>query len=81
MASFGDARVSTAGQDLAIQQEALRAAGCVTIRSAKKSGGDRGARPELRTLLDFCARAIRWSSPGSIGSRARSRICRTSSTS
>jgi DNA invertase Pin-like site-specific DNA recombinase len=53
MSLFGYARVSTIEQDLAIQEAALRAAGCQTIRSEKKSGSDRGSRPELQTLLDF----------------------------
>jgi DNA invertase Pin-like site-specific DNA recombinase len=53
MALFGYARVSTIDQDVGIQEAALRAAGCQTIRSEKKSGTDRGARTELQTLLDF----------------------------
>ncbi len=53
MSLFGYARVSTVQQDLAIQVEALKAAGCQTIRSEKKSATDRSARPELQTLLDF----------------------------
>lgn len=53
MTLFGYARVSTTDQDLHIQEAALRAAGCQTIRSEKKSGTERGARAELQTLLDF----------------------------
>jgi len=53
MSLFGYSRVSTLGQDLSIQEGALRAAGCQTIRSEKKSGTQRGARTELQILLDF----------------------------
>jgi DNA invertase Pin-like site-specific DNA recombinase len=53
MTLFGYARVSTIEQDVSIQEAALRAAGCQTIRSEKKSGSDRSARPELQNLLDF----------------------------
>lgn len=53
MSLFGYARVSTLEQDLGIQVEALRAAGCQTIRSEKKSGTERGSRTELQILLDF----------------------------
>ncbi|TCQ15318.1 recombinase family protein [Rhizobium sp. PP-CC-3G-465] len=53
MATYGYARVSTAGQDLAVQQAALRAAGCDVIRSEKKCGARRAGRCELVTLLEF----------------------------
>lgn len=53
MSLFGYARVSTTEQDLSIQVAALKAAGCQTIRSEKKSGIERGSRTELQVLLDF----------------------------
>ncbi len=53
MPLYGYARVSTLDQDLALQEEALRAAGCHVIRAEKRSGGTREGRTELRLLLDF----------------------------
>ena len=53
MPFYGYARVSTFDQDLAIQEEALRAAGCQVIRAEKRSGSNREGRTELRLLLDF----------------------------
>ena len=53
MTFFGYARVSTLEQDLGIQEAALRAAGCQTIRAEKKSGTERSGRTELQVLLDF----------------------------
>jgi len=50
---YGYARVSTTDQDLTIQEEALTAAGCKTIRSEKVSGTSREGRQELATLLEF----------------------------
>lgn len=50
---IGYARVSSAGQDLTIQTEALRAAGCAIIRSEKVSGTTRAGRGELQTLIDY----------------------------
>lgn len=50
MGLIGYARVSTGGQDLASQREALRAAGCAEVVEETGSGGDR-ARPALAALL------------------------------
>ncbi len=53
MASYGYARVSTADQDLSIQQAALKAAGCTVIRAEKASGTSRNGRTELDQLMEF----------------------------
>ena len=53
MAIYGYARASSDGQDTAIQEEALRNAGCEVIRKEKRSGTTRKTRSELQTLLDF----------------------------
>lgn len=53
MAIYGYARVSTIDQDLAIQEAALKAAGCTVIRAEKKSESNKQDRKELNTLLEF----------------------------
>jgi DNA invertase Pin-like site-specific DNA recombinase len=53
MATIGYARVSSTDQDLAIQEDALRAAGCTIIRSEKRSGTKMEGRDQLHTILDF----------------------------
>jgi len=53
MALYGYARVSSLDQDLAIQEEKLRAAGCQVIRAEKRSGTGQAGRTELQLLLDF----------------------------
>ena len=53
MPRYGYARVSTTDQDLTVQREALKRAGCTVIREEKVSGTSRQGREELRTLLEF----------------------------
>jgi DNA invertase Pin-like site-specific DNA recombinase len=53
MTIIGYARVSTTDQNLELQENALRAAGCDVIRSEKRSGTTTAGRDELRTVLDF----------------------------
>ena len=50
---YGYARVSTSEQDLTVQLEALKAAGCEVVRSEKVSGTSVSGRTELQNLLDF----------------------------
>src|SRR6516162_7271696 len=52
MTVYGYARVSTNGQDLALQEEALRNTGCTKIFAEKKSG-TRSDRPKLMRLLSI----------------------------
>jgi DNA invertase Pin-like site-specific DNA recombinase len=53
MTILGYARVSSVSQDLSIQLERLKAAGCEVIRQEKVSGKSRDGRTELQTVLDF----------------------------
>ena len=50
---YGYARVSSTSQDLTIQIDALKNAGCETIRKEKVSGTSIQGRDELNTLLEF----------------------------
>jgi DNA invertase Pin-like site-specific DNA recombinase len=49
---IGYARVSTAGQDVALQRDALERAGCARIYDDTGSGSIRH-RPELEACLDY----------------------------
>ena len=51
--NYGYARVSTTDQDLDIQIQALKAAGCTVIRAEKVSGTSLKGRSELETLMEF----------------------------
>ena len=53
MPIYGYARVSTIDQDLSLQEEALKQAGCELVRSEKVSGTSRAGREELERLLEF----------------------------
>ncbi|QCK85576.1 recombinase family protein [Phreatobacter aquaticus] len=53
MTMYGYARVSSVDQDLSIQIEALKAAGCAAVRAEKKSGTSTDGRVELQIILDF----------------------------
>ena len=62
MTKIGYARVSTTDQDLTIQIEVLKAAGCEVIRAEKVSGTSTEGRAELATVLDFLRAVTAWSS-------------------
>lgn len=53
MARIGYARVSSHDQDLTIQNERLKLAGCEIIRSETGSGATRKGRSELETIMAF----------------------------
>ena len=53
MPLYGYARVSSEDQDLSLQMEKLKAAGCEIIRSEKRTGTTRESRRELETVLEF----------------------------
>jgi len=55
MAKIGYARVSTEEQNLDLQLDALRAAGCALVYEEKASGKSRANRPEL----EHCLKALR----------------------
>lgn len=50
---IGYARASTTDQDVSLQVDALRQAGCEVVRTEKKSGTSREGRSELATVLEF----------------------------
>jgi DNA invertase Pin-like site-specific DNA recombinase len=53
MAKIGYARVSTTDQDLDLQRDKLREAGCEIVRAEKVSGASREGRDELQTIIAF----------------------------
>lgn len=50
---YGYCRVNSVSQDLTIQQDALKLAGCESIRSEKVSGTSVQGRDQLNILLEF----------------------------
>lgn len=53
MAVVGYARVSSVGQSLEVQEEALRAAGCEKVFAEKRTGTTQEGREELRRALEY----------------------------
>ena len=53
MTTIGYARVSTTDQDLTLQVDKLKAAGCDVVRQERASGTSTEKRKELQTVLDF----------------------------
>lgn len=53
MTCYGYARVSTTDQDLSIQIDELKKAGCQVVRSEKVTGTTRQGREELKILMEF----------------------------
>jgi hypothetical protein len=53
MARIGYARVSSTDQDLALQIECLKAAGCEMVRSEKVTGSTRQGQSELASIIAF----------------------------
>ena len=64
---IGYARVSTADQDLTVQIEELKRAGCERIYSDRASGA-RTDRPEFRQALDYMREGACWWC-GTLGAR------------
>jgi DNA invertase Pin-like site-specific DNA recombinase len=53
VAFYGYARVSTDDQDVSLQVDVLRAAGCARVMEETASGTNRTGRPKLKILMDF----------------------------
>jgi Resolvase, N terminal domain len=53
---IGYARVSTNGQETAVQEAKLMDAGCTIIRTEKAGGGSRVGRDELASTMNFIRR-------------------------